>query len=301
MEELNEKDSNTQKILYTRNEDTIIFGSYPQTRVTDEELTKILSSIVGKHPTTSVDYGYYLEGEVVPYMYYIDIEYNDNKYRGVYYRKYRPSYTNQGAKTNYQEENGYPRKIIHWFKFEPITWTIKEELNGKAIIVSNSILDSQDFCHFWDNIITGKKRININDYEKSHIRKWLNDNFYNTAFNELEKTIIQTSLVDNSINSVGGFMHVTICNDTKDKVYLLSKKEAMAYFKTDIEKQKAGTDYAKCQGLKVYDKNSNWWLRSPNNYYSSDSFDVDSYGDFNSNNYVYYTNHGVLPALKIKL
>ena len=305
MEELslNDKEiiSNTQKTLYTRNEDTRTFGSYPQTRVTDEELTKILSSIVGKHPTDSVDYGYYLEGEVVPYMFYIDIEYNDNKYRGVYYRKYRPSYTNKGPKTNHQEENGYPRKIIHWFKYEPITWTIKEELNGKAIIVSNNILDSQDYCHFWNNIVLNKKIISINDYEYSHIREWLNNAFYNTAFNKSERKIIQTIQVKNTLPKEDTFYDAFNHNDTKDKIYLLSKKEVTTYFKTELERQKCGTDYAKCQGLRDFGcLKNNYWLRSPN-YYSSDHthyvrYDGDIFGYE-----VYTTSFGVLPALKIKL
>ncbi len=67
------------------------------------------------------------------------------------------------------------------------------------------------------------------------------------------------------------------CNDTNDKMFLLSYKEATTYFTSSSERLAEGSDYAKCQGLWVshwvfefgnYDGNSCWWLRSPhiNNY-----------------------------------
>ena len=58
-------------------------------------------------------------------MWYIDLEYNGEKYRGVYFNSYR---LNQTTITNvspvssytYQDDAGYSLNTAYWFKYEPI-------------------------------------------------------------------------------------------------------------------------------------------------------------------------------------
>ena len=237
-------------------------------------------------------------------MWYIDIEYNLNKYRGVYFTSYRPAFTRYNSNSCNQDDNGYSLNMVYWFKYEPITWTIKQELNGYAIIVCNMILDSQDW-HYKDTSSTiNGKIVYENNYEYSHIRSWLNDTFYNTAFNELEQAIIQTTIVDNSASSTDTLDNSYACNNTSDKIYLLSYKEAITYFTSDSQRQKKGTDYAKSQGLHVntgdYCGFSHWWLRSPYNIVSNSSLKVHLDGSIDPI-IIYFTSCGILPALKIKL
>lgn len=80
-----------------KTEDIILFGSYPQSKVSDEGLVSVLDGLVNDW----VSYGYYGgtgiydDGKMVPsdYMRYADIEYEGNKYRGVIFDEYRPTFT----------------------------------------------------------------------------------------------------------------------------------------------------------------------------------------------------------------
>ena len=103
-----------------------------------------------------------------------------------------------------------------------------------------------------------------NNYELSNIRKFLNDNFYSTAFNELEKELIELTEVDNSASSTYSSSNEYACNNTFDKMFLLSYQEAVTYYSSDEEKKAQGSDYAKSQGLYVYNGYSYYWHRSPN-------------------------------------
>ena len=164
-----------------------------------------------------------------------------------------------------------------------------------------------------------------NNYAYSSIRAWLNDTFYNTAFNEYEKAIINTVEVDNSArstnpdNSAKHYNSGTnnyACENTYDKVWLLSEQEVTtaAYgFNTspgnyDTVRRKQGTDYAKSQGLwvyrsssSVYNGNSYWWLRSPYCENNNDARGVNYAGNAEFSNLVYSTSDGVVPALQITL
>ncbi|MBQ7307024.1 MAG: hypothetical protein IJW82_00675, partial [Clostridia bacterium] len=304
--------SENETLVYTRNEDTITFGSYPQSKITTSSLITELTNKAGSLPTSSNSYfwtdsGYYIENNIESYMWYIDLEYNSDKYRGVYFTSYRSRNVNAISmeSNSNQDDNGYSTSTVYWFKYEPISWTIKEESNGYATIVCDMILDSQDFNYADSSRTLNGKTIYGNNYEYSHIRQWLNDTFYNTAFNKLEQELIQISTVDNSLSSTGDSENEYICNDTNDKIYLLSYKEATTYFENNSQRQKQSSDYAKCQGLSVstdsnYLGNGYWWLRSPS--CSKDYNVINIYSDGAIKEFTTYaTSYGVVPVLKIKL
>ena len=315
---------------YTRDGNYIYFGLYPQTKVTDSSLILSLNTMAGTLPTSSnsyswTSYGYYIEGSVQNYMWYIDGKYNNVKYRGVYFTSYRPylCIDSSSADNSLQDDNGYGLSTVYWFKYEPVKWRILTEQSGKAFLMCDMAIDSQQYYHSYNETRTiDGKTVYPNNYAESEIRKWLNETFYNTAFNSLQKSLVQTTVVDNSARSTNPYSNATlwnggnndfVCENTSDKVFLLSEYEvtnpAYGFNSTagtvDVARQLKSSDYAKSQGCNQNTSSSylgncgRWWLRSP--YYDRNSFAwrVDSYGYSNSTNIggVYYSGSGVVPAL----
>ncbi len=249
---------------YTREGNYIYFGSYPQSEVTDTSLNSILTEAAGDVAEWT-SYDYYINDIVLDFLLYKDVSYNGQKYRGVYLASYRPYTTeNSGfADESWQDENGYQINNVYWFKFEPIKWRILSESNGDAFLCSEKILDSQDF-HYTKTPTEGHYP---NNYEQSHIRAWLNDIFYNTAFSAEEKNAIKTTTVDNSLSTTGNSNDRYVCNNTNDKLFLLSYEDVnnSSYgFSSDSSRIKYPTTYAKVQGAQVDATYSCvWWLRSP--------------------------------------
>ncbi|MBQ4444478.1 MAG: hypothetical protein II896_07485 [Clostridia bacterium] len=323
--------STTTEQGYLRDGDYLYFGEYPQTQVTDSTITNALTTAAGTLPTSSnaqgwTSYGYYIDGSVSDYMWYIDLTNNGEKYRGVYFTSYRPSFTmeSSSAINSSQDDNGYNTGTIYWFRYEPIKWHILSEANGEALIFCEMAIDSQEYypsestSQFFHNGGTGY----ANNYALSNIRKWLNDTFYNTAFNDLQKQLILLTTVDNSARSTNPNSNATnwnsgnnsyACANTQDHVFLLSEQEVTnaaygfdsSYTDYDTARRKQNTDYARCQGAwtstdSSYKGNGYWWLRSPYYDFSDYARFVDNYG-YNNGFIVSFTDNGVVPALKIKL
>ncbi len=292
---------------------TYTFGTYPQSIVTDTTLLSNLNSARGTLPTSTnsqawTSYGYYISSSsATSYMWYIDITSGSNEYRGVYFTSYRPYYTTNAssAANSFQDENGYTASSVYWFKYEPITWRVLDVQAGKAFLMANLVLDSQDYHYSTSTRTIGGSTVYSNNYKESHIRSWLNDNFYNTAFNTEEKARIQTTTVDNSEASAGYNPNQYASANTSDKVFLLSYAEATKStyglsFKTS--RQLGPSAYAKAQGVYTYTNGFNWWwLRSPSGNGGLNARDVGGDGYVHDYDYVYRTDRGVVPALWISL
>jgi hypothetical protein len=291
---------------------TVLMGMYPQSMVTDATLLATLSTASGTLPTSAnsqawTDYGYYINGSVSSYMWYIDVANATDEYRGVYFTSYRPNNTIKTSSTSnsHQDDNGYTTSSVYWFKYEPITWRVLDVQGSSAFLMADLVLDSQDYHYSTSNRTIGGSTVYANNYKESHIRSWLNSNFYNTAFTAAEKARIQTTTVDNSVASTGYSSNTYACANTSDKVYLLSCSEATnaSYgLSTTTARQLKPSAYAQSQGVYTNTSNGNsyWWLRSPYN----SSADLARYVYYDGNvglNRVYYTNDGVVPALWISL
>ena len=181
---------------------------------------------------------------------------------------------------------------------EKIDWRILAVENGKVFLISEKILNSKPYNEV-DTDVT---------WETCTLRKWLNNDFFNTAFSESEKSRIITSTVVTKYGTNGG-------NDTSDKLFLLSYDEVCnpAYvFSSDGEafdtaREAQGTDFSKSNGLYVetgssYSGNSNWWLRTPG-FDSNYACYVNIYGGVYGSYYdiVFNTSIGIRPALWINL
>jgi len=280
--------------------------------------------MAGTLPTSSNNYGwtnynYHRGDESTAFMWYKDVNYNNEKYRGVYFIKYRNLFGGGGVISGIQYTNGYKISTLYWFKYDSIKWRILSETSGKAFLLCDIAIDSQQYYHVSD----GEKRtingqtIYSNNYAESDIRKWLNQTFYNTAFTALQKNIIQTTLVDNSASSTAFSTNEYACQNTNDKVFLLSYKDVTNTnynFSDDPEKREEKrqlycTEYAKCQGISVstdsgYKGKCDWWLRSP--YYGCSYEVLNCYAQGYVRSKWYgqrcdETSYGVVPAVWINL
>lgn len=303
------------------------FGSYPQSRVTDETLYNDLCELLGALPEESgaenwTSYGYYLNStNSVDYAWYKDVTLENAKYRGVYFTKNRPWNSTNESSSSRQTENGYAANAVYWFKFEPLKWRVLQKKDGEAFLACASAIDAMQFRYTADKEISNDANIvYANNYEKSDVRAWLNANFYETAFSNEEKSAVLITTVNNGKTSSNQVTMNTwdnqdeekyLCPDTEDKVFLLCESEAnnpvYGFKKSQSEKDEfraiTATDYAKCQGCKIEDDNGacRWWLRTPYNKTSSLARCVMASGKLDTNNYVYDTATGIVPAIRISL
>ncbi|MBQ8139989.1 MAG: hypothetical protein IJ195_11110 [Lachnospiraceae bacterium] len=211
---------------------------------------------------------------------------------------------------------------------EPIEWETLDENENGTLLVSRYVLDNVKYN---DN----KEKVT---WETCSLRSWMNDDFYNAAFDDEMKARINTVTIVNEDNprygTPGG-------NDTSDKVFCLSLSEILKYYSFN-EWNSDGwwgysqaliippTKYATDNGVFTYTISDNyyqlflapvdfsddcigkecafWWLRSPGNS-SKRACLVEAYGRADSNcstwvgsNLVVYSwsdEIGVRPALYI--
>ena len=308
--------------------DLITFGSYPQSEVKD---VATLSALNGKSLSWK-SYGYYSgdgnygSGKSSDYMKYADVTYNGNKYRAVKFTSYRPwgTYAACAWDSSYSDQgnNGYYTGTVYWFKYKPIVWRVIDPVDG--LLMTENIIDSQPFenDYYYRRSEDGWRDVygdsNYNHYASlwkySSLRDWLNDDFYNISFSGQEKGCIRNT----ELQTEGWWDETNDELETTDKVFLLSSREDAwneSYgFSSNsrvsgvgINRVAFGTDYAKCQGLKIvdavgysYSGASYWHLRdaidSDRTHFVTNEGDISS-GLLDTSR----TNTGVRPALIIDL
>ncbi len=259
--------------------DCVKYGIYPQTHVSDETLISNLNTL-----TTTEANGWYL--------------YDGDYYAKLTAKPYNTSYT-------FDDVTTITKGTEYWFKCEPINWKILESNDGEYKLISSVLLDAHCYYSSTSNRTIDGNTVYANNYKYSDIRAWLNDEFYNSAFS-LGKSYIQTVEVDNSASTTSSSTNKYACENTYDKVYLLSYQEYNneSYFADDTARQCKTTDYARANGCysntnSSYKNNGCYWTRSPYSYYSYNA----SYVRYGGNIYYSYVNityYGVRPALTVK-
>lgn len=286
-------------------------GTYPQSKVTNTKLITTLNDEAGDLPTSLdsqswTSYNYYISSSnTTDFMWYQDVSLENEQYRVVYFTSYRPILTTSSSSTgnSYQDDNGYTTNTMYWFKYEPIVWKVlsTSEVEG-PLLLSNKILDSQEYYHLTSTRLNGDETIYPSNYKESNVRTWLNDNFYNFAFKANEKSLIAITNVDNSVYSTGDASNTYVCENTNDKLFLLSYRDATntTYgFNNNASRIRQATDYAKAMGILLTNENSSWRLRSPNNTYNYQTRHISNTGGYITLNNVYNTDFGILPAFRI--
>lgn len=116
------------------------------------------------------------------------------------------------------------------------SWTVMAIEDGKALILSNT---NVTFMAYNDTFKTV-------DWENSSLRSWLNNDFYTSFTTPIQNRITLTTLEnpDNITYSTAGG------NNTEDKVFLFSYKDAVDYF-----------DKVGARAIDGW-----WWLRTPGEY-----------------------------------
>ncbi len=212
--------------------------------------------------------------------------------------------------------NAQPREIVLFGAYPqtatgadstPIRWRVLQNAGGALFLLSEYILDCKRYHGAFTEIT----------WRDCDLRKWLNGEFFDTAFNAAERELIRaTHCTDNGADSP----------DTEDKVFLLSAAEVQDLTaKVDddplrVRRRAVGTEYARLKKpdgchLYVYDKQvkadyivengaewgcSWWWLRTRGNAPSRAYF-VGARNSIRSYALVNQARDGVRPALKINL
>ncbi len=234
----------------------IYFGRYPQTVVTDYDVIKELEVLCKESDSCVYNGDEYVKLKATPAT--------SSKFNNPVQNMLNGSLNVTSTISS----------LTYYFKVEPIKWRVLSSKDGKLELLCEYALDASVFGQ--EQTLNGKKSY-ANNYENSVIRSWLNDDFYNQAFSADEKNYINTTLVDNSSLSTSSKTdNKYVSNNTNDKVYLLSYKQATSvkngfissYDEVDVNKACITTDYARAKGAVMNLSNeyfgyTNWMLRSP--------------------------------------
>lgn len=102
---------------------------------------------------------------------------------------------------------------------EPIEWEVLEIDMNRALLISKYVLDCKPYNEEFEEVT----------WESCSLRKWLNEDFYDTAFTEEEKACIPAVTLTNpddplaDSDGAGG-------KETNDKVFILGTDDIRKYF-----------------------------------------------------------------------
>ena len=133
---------------------------------------------------------------------------------------------------------------------EKIEWYVLEKQDNKALVISEYALDYKAIQSPYEENFT---------YATSSLRKWLNEDFLNNAFNTEEQSKIIMSSISSDDSSE---------NAVQDKIFLLSHSDFEKYFPLNCSAICKPTKYL--YSIDSYSKDNtqsiescNWWLRTP--------------------------------------
>ena len=148
------------------------------------------------------------------------------------------------------EFGNYPQDGISDMAKQPIKWLVLEKVNGMALLMSLDILDSKQMFNM--TLEEGKSK-DLSDetvwtYENSDLRKWLNEEFYNKAFNSTEKE------------------YIVQYDATSDKVFVPTTAELKSYFRLDKQDFEWDADYSNVFNIKYNHKGNPWSITKATAY-----------------------------------
>ena len=251
---------------YDEENNQISYGYYPQTRVTDTSLERQLFNNAELDSET----GYY-------------------KWEGYYYAKVKPtiadSYVKWSDGTTINTSNYY------FFRCDPIVWDVLKVENGRYTLLTDRVLNAHRYNEYYDGLMNGHY---ANNYKESELRQYLNDDFYNEAFGKADASYLLEETIDNSASTTDSSSNQYACENTQDKVYLLSYRDYLNAdygFATSVSgsatRTCSPTDYAKANKCfaDTNDIVKYYWTRSPISYNPACAACVDNSGSLSSPSY----------------
>ena len=201
---------------------------------------------------------------------------------------------------SWSDTNGDDYSTYRYFKWERIKWRVLNVNDSTMFVLADQGLD----CGVYNEEYTDVT------WENSALRNWLNNDFYEMAFNSGEQETIIEQLIaneDNPYHSIEGG------NDTTDKIFLLSLSESMNpnyglcenYSTYSASRWIKASNYAYVRGAIAtsddYVGNCWWWLRTPGSSMDSTACVYGSGCIYEYGFEVFYDTGACVPALHINL
>ena len=249
---------------------------------------------------------------------------------GYYYAKSQ-SHTYNDKEYKFHDGSTLISKTEHYYQVLPLKWRIltkdynKDGNEGDYLVLTDRIIDSYAFTkqenYDPNTFMMTKPGVPENtsciSYEYSDLREYCTDLFYNVAFNDAQKSLIQTTTIKNDKSTTKAKDSETVVEgrDLNDKVFILSykdcHKEEWGFDKRgsygDAERQLYCSDMAIADGNDIWPRDDYflgmgiWWQRSA--YPKSN----DQAGRNSSHGYSYFydnaykDNGGVAPAMVVNV
>lgn len=231
-----DSDSNTEYATY---------GMFPQTVVEDSNLINVLEN----SSLTELS-NYYYDGE--------------------YYINQKAKLDNTELVNRFDSDTIIVDGETYWFKYEPIRWTVFKDNKNSYELLSEKLLNTCTYQTSYNSFEKDGRTIEPNNYRYSFVREYLNSDFYNSSF-VFNNSLIAEVEIDNSASTTASINNPYFCENTLDKVCLLSFKDYLTInpsssstpnrcFKT--------TDFSRIKDAKIsFQENNRFcgycWTRSP--------------------------------------
>jgi tetratricopeptide (TPR) repeat protein len=135
----------------------------------------------------------------------------------------------------------------------PLQWRMLKKSNGRALLICSEVIEQKSF-----NALPKRKA-----WRHCDLRKWLNGEFFQTAFSTSEQRLIAATKLANTQNGINESQSDVY---TADKVFCLSVEEAESLFYGNRDRICESSKYARNDFLHILEgEAAPWWLRTPGN------------------------------------
>ena len=190
----------------------------------------------------------------------------------------------------------YPKE--RFGKDELLLWRVLnvDYEKGRALLITENLIDCREYHAEWRSVT----------WADCDLRKWLNGEFIDKAFDKEDLGKIAEMSIQNPDNTEYGTKGG---RETRDRVFVLSIDEVETYFRDNIDRRAAVTSYADSRGGYSYNKYTTldgqpagwWWLRSPGIFDNNASIVNADGGVYLSGRFVDGNHVSVRPALWLNL
>lgn len=141
----------------------------------------------------------------------------------------------------------------------PLKWQVIKVEKDRALIITEKCIEHIPF-----EKTAYKPGVTVN-WASSSLREYLNGEFYEVFFTNKEREQILNGGAEDSVvieTKSNVRTDLGACEDTYDKVFLLSADEAEELFADNAARQSKATLFAIDSGARVEGGNAAWWLRT---------------------------------------